>query len=134
VYLARVTRAAKDEVWSVLRADTPIHGHLRDTLAVILVTTVGVDLVCAALTFVFERHVHGTQIHTFGSALFWTSAQLLTVSSQLPNPFSIGGRILDVAMEAYAITVVATLAGSIGTFLLRRTRETERLPPPPRRG
>ena len=129
VYLARVTRAARNEVGSVLRADTPTHGRLRDTLTVIVVTTIGVDLVCAALAFIFERHVQGTEIHTFGSALFWTSTQLLTVSSQLPNPFSVGGRILDVAMEAYAITVVATLAGSIGTFLVRRAREVD---PPPR--
>jgi hypothetical protein len=131
VYLATVIRAARDELRSVLRAQTPTHGRLRDTLTVILITTIGVDLVCAVLAFVFERHVHGTQIHTFGSALFWTSTQLLTVSSQLPNPFSVAGRILDVWMEAYAITVVATLAGSFGTFFIRRAREVDPLPRPP---
>ncbi len=65
------------------------------------------------------------RITTFGSALFWTSTQLLTVSSSLQNPISAGGRILDVAMEAYAITVVATLAGSIGAFMVKRARELE---------
>jgi hypothetical protein len=125
VYLARVTRAAGNEVGAVFRADTPTHGRLRDTLIVVVVTTIGVDLVCAVLAFVFEHHVRNTEIHTFGSALFWTSTQLLTVSSQIPNPFSVGGRILDVAMEAYAISVVAALAGSMGTFLLRRAREEE---------
>lgn len=130
MYLATVTRAARNEVRSVLRAETPTHGRLRDTLTVIVVTTIGVDLVCAALTLLFEHHVPQTQIHTYGSALFWTSTQLLTVSSQLPNPFSVGGRILDVWMEAYAITVVATLAGSIGTFFIRRAREADSLPRP----
>jgi hypothetical protein len=130
VYLARAIRVARDEIGSVLRAETPTHGRLRDTLTVIVVTTIGVDLVCAALAFMFEHHVHGTQIDTFGSALFWTSTQLLTVSSQLPNPFSVGGRILDVWMEVYAITVVATLAGSMGTFFIRRTRELDSLPHP----
>lgn len=128
--MARVIRAARHEVRSVFRADTPTHGRLRDALMVIVVTTVGVDLVSGVLAFMFERHVHATQIHTFGSALFWTSTQLLTVSSQIPNPFSVGGRILDVAMEAYAITVVATLAGSIGSFLVRRAREVDPLPRP----
>ena len=131
VYLAKVIRAASHELRSVLRARTPTHGRLRATLTVILITTIGVDLVCAVLAFAFERHVRGTQIHTFGSALFWTSTQLLTVSSQLPNPFSLGGRILDVWMEAYAITVVATLAGSFGTFFIRRAREVDPLPRPP---
>jgi hypothetical protein len=125
VYLARVTRGARNEVRSVLRARTPTHGRLRDTLTVIVVTTIGVDLVCAALAFIFEHDVRRTQIHTYGSALFWTSTQLLTVSSQLPNPFSVGGRVLDVAMEAYAITVIASLAGSVGAFLVKRGQELE---------
>jgi len=41
------------------------------------------------------------------SAFFWTSTQLLTVSSQLQNPISTGGRALDIFMEIWAITVIA---------------------------
>jgi hypothetical protein len=125
VYLARVTRAALLEFRNVMRAGTPTHARLRDTLMAVAVATVGIDLISAVLALLLERHAQTTQIHTFGSALFWTSTQLLTVSSQLPNPISFGGRILDVAMEAYAITVVATLAGSIGAFLVRRAREAD---------
>jgi hypothetical protein len=125
VYAVSVTRAALEEIRKVLGGRTPTHARLRDTLTVLVVVTVGVDLVCAVLILMLERHVPGTAIHTFGSSLFWCSAQLLTVSSQLPNPLSAGGRVLDVAMEAYAITVVATLAGSMGTFLIRRAREDD---------
>jgi hypothetical protein len=125
VYAVSVTRAALDEIRQVLRGQTPTHARLRDTLMVLVVATVGIDLVCAVLILIFERHVPGSAIHTFGSSLFWCSAQLLTVSSQLPNPLSFGGRVLDVAMEAYAISVVATLAGSMGTFLIRRAREDD---------
>jgi hypothetical protein len=123
--MARVTRRAVVEFRDVLRADTPTHSHLRDMLTAIAVVTVGVDLICAVLAFLLERHAAKTQIDSFGSAIFWTSAQLLTVSSQMQNPISVGGRILDVFMEAYAITVVATLAGSMGAFLIRRGRELE---------
>jgi hypothetical protein len=42
------------------------------------------------------------------------------VSSQLKNPVTVPGRILDVFMEAYALTVVGALAGSIGAFLVKR--------------
>jgi hypothetical protein len=125
VYAVSVIHAALAEIRKVLAARTPTHARLRDTLMVLVVVTVGIDLVCAVLILMLERHLRGTQIHTFGSSLFWCSAQLLTVSSQLPNPLSAGGRVLDVAMQAYAITVVATLAGSIGTFLIRRAREGE---------
>jgi hypothetical protein len=125
VYVVTLLRAAIAEIRTVARAGTPTHARLRDILMTILVATLGIDLVCALLIFLLERHIPGTQIHSFGSALFWTSTQLLTVSSQLPNPLSVGGRILDVAMQAYAITVVAALAGSMGAFLIRRARETD---------
>jgi len=129
VYLVRVIRAALAELRAVMRAGTPTHARLRDTLMALAIATIGLDLVCAILALLLERHVPKTQIHTYGSALFWTSTQLLTVSSQLPNPLSFGGRVLDVAMEAYAITVVATLAGSIGAFLVRRAREADEAAP-----
>jgi hypothetical protein len=66
-----------------------------------------------------------TEIKTFGSAAFWTTTQLLTDSSQIKNPISGGGRILDIFMEIYAITVIAGLADAIGTFLQKRGEETK---------
>jgi hypothetical protein len=125
VYLANVTRAALGEMRGVLRADTATHRRLRDTVVALAVVTIGIDLICAVLALMFERHAQNTEIHTYGSALFWTSTQLLTVSSQIPNPFSTPGRILDVAMEVYAISVVAALAGSMGAFLIRRGHKME---------
>ena len=37
----------------------------------------------------------------------------------MPNPVTTGGRIVDVFLMAYAITIVATLAGSFGSFFQR---------------
>jgi hypothetical protein len=125
VYLGRVFATAGRELRAIARAASPAHGELRDRLVALAVATIGVDLICAVLAFLFERHAAHTQITTIGSALFWTSTQLLTVSSQLQNPFTVPGRILDVLMETYALTVVATLAGSIGAFLIRRGREAD---------
>jgi hypothetical protein len=113
------------EFRDVLHANTPTHSRLRDTVTAIAAVSVAVDLICAVLAFVLERHAAKTEIDSFGSAIFWTSTQLLTVSSQIQNPISVGGRILDVFMEAYAISVVATLAGSMGAFLIRRGHEIE---------
>jgi hypothetical protein len=77
------------------------------------------------LIWLFERHAHGTAIVTIADALFWTTTQLLTVSSQLPNPISTPARILDVFLQAYAISVVAMLAGSFGAFFHRRGIERD---------
>ena len=120
----RVLRSAGREFRDVLRAATATHRRLRDHLVTITVVTVGVDLLCAVAAFVLERNSQQTEIKTFGSAVFWTTTQLLTVSSQLKNPISASGRILDVLMEIYAITVIAGLAGAIGTFLQKRGQET----------
>jgi hypothetical protein len=48
---------------------------------------------------------------------------LLTVSSSIKNPVTVGGKILDVFMEIYAITVVAALAGAFVSFLQKRGQE-----------
>jgi hypothetical protein len=125
VGIPRIMLAAAREVRDVARAATPTHHHLRDRIVAVALVTVAVDLVCAVLAFLLERHAPQTEVKSFGSALFWTSTQLLTVSSQLKNPITTGGRVLDVFMEAYAITVVATLAGSFGSFLHRRSSERE---------
>lgn len=108
------------EVGKVMRAKTPVHLHLRRRLILIYGATGVVAIFGALAIYLFERHVPGTRIHTYGDSLFWTSAQLLTVSSQLPNPLSTGGRIIDIFLEAWAITVVATLAGSFGSFFTHK--------------
>jgi hypothetical protein len=121
----RAFMVAAREFRDVLRAATPTHRRLRDAVVAILVATIGIDLFCAIAAFLLERHAHQTEIHTFGSAAFWTTTQLLTVSSQIINPISVGGRLLDIFMEFYAISVIAALAGALGSFLQKRGQEID---------
>jgi hypothetical protein len=109
----------------VARGITPTHEHLRSRLTVLFVATVVLDAIASVLVFIFERHANGTQITTLGDSIFWTSTQLLTVSSQLPNPISTPARVLDVFLQAYAISAVAILAGSFGAFFHRRGIERD---------
>ena len=125
MYLKRVLGQATAEVRDVLRAGTPTHARLRDRLVAIAVATLGFDIVCAVLGFLLEHDQKQTQIKTLGSALFWTTTQLLTVSSSIQNPISFPGRLLDVLMEIYAITVISAMAGSLGAFLLKRGEEID---------
>jgi len=118
-----VLAAASRELYDVARAATTTHRRLRDRVVVIVLATIGVDLLCGLVAFLAERHTQQSDIKSVGSALFWTSTQLLTVSSSFKNPNSVTGRILDVLMEGYAITVVATLAGSLGAFFQKRGEE-----------
>ena len=109
------------------RGTTPTHAHLRARLAFLVVTTLFVDAVATVLILLFERDAPGTKITTFGDSLFWTSTQLLTVSSQLPNPISTPGRVLDVFLQAYAISIVGVIAGALGAFFTRRSAERDPL-------
>jgi hypothetical protein len=115
----------------VARGVTPTHEHLRSRLVFVFVATIVLDAIASVLIFFFERHAEGTEITNYGDSLFWTSTQLLTVSSQLPNPISTPARVLDVFLQAYAISVVAILAGSFGAFFHRRGNERD---PPKRLG
>ncbi len=123
--MPRLLASASRELHDVLFAATATHRRLRDHLVTIAIATAGVDLVCAILAFLLERGSSETEIKTFGSAAFWTTTQLLTVSSNVKNPISAGGRVLDVLMEIYAITVIATLAGAMGSFLQKRGQEID---------
>jgi hypothetical protein len=113
------------EIRDVVRATTSTHEHLRSRLTFVTGASLLLDLVASGLIFLFERHASGTRITNLGDALFWTSTQLLTVSSQLPNPISVPARVLDVFLQAYAISVVAVLAGSFGAFFHRRGLERD---------
>jgi len=123
-----VRRRGVREIRNVLRGATPTHEHLRSRVSFVLGATLLLDVVASVFVLLFERHASGTQINNFGDAVFWTSTQLLTVSSQLPNPISTPARVLDIFLQAYAISVVAVLAGSFGAFFHRRGNEQD----PPR--
>jgi hypothetical protein len=92
------------------------HRRLLARIALALLLTLAVDFVGAALTWSFEHGVEHGDIHSFGDALFFSTVQLLTVSSQIRNPFTTGGRIVDVVLELWGIVVVAGIAGSFAAF------------------
>ena len=107
------------------RGATPRHRHLRFRLAGLVGATLILDAIASTLIYLFERHAPGTGITNLGDSVFWTSTQLLTVSSQLPNPISTSARVLDVFLQAYAISIVGILAGSFGAFFHRRGMERD---------
>ena len=66
------------------------HRRLLARLAIVVQATIVVDLLGTVAIYFTERHTHGTEVKTFGDALFFTTVQLLTVSSQLRNPLTTG--------------------------------------------
>ena len=92
------------------------HRVLLARLAIVVMATLVVDAVGSVLVYFLERGAHWTEITSFGDALFFTTVQLLTVSSQLRNPLTPWGRVVDVFLEVWAVIVVAGSAGAIAAF------------------
>ena len=93
------------------------HRLLVFRLTMIFALTLVVDAIGTALVYFFERHADGSDVQTVFDAFFFTTVQLLTVSSQLANPVTTGGRIVDIFLEVWAVLVVAGSAGTFGSFI-----------------
>jgi hypothetical protein len=92
------------------------HRALVARIGIALAATLIVDALASVLVLHFERGLEGSDIHGYGDAFFFSTVQLLTVSSQIRNPFSAGGRIVDVFLEIWALFVVTAIAGSFAAF------------------
>jgi hypothetical protein len=92
------------------------HRRLVARITIAISLSVVVDLVGAVLAWQFESGVKGSDIHGFGDALFFSTVQVLTISSSLKNPVTTAGKVLDVVLEAWAIFVVTAVAGSFAAF------------------
>jgi len=82
-------------------------------VVLLAIGTIMVDMVGSTLVYWLEPA-------SLGDSVFWTTTQLLTISSQMSLPSTAGGKVVDVFLELWGIVVVTTLAGSWGAFFLER--------------
>jgi ion channel len=92
------------------------HRRLLARLLLLIAVTLAVDVVGTALDYHFERHAHGTDVKSLFDAFFYTTVQLLTISSSLKNPLSTGGKIVDMGLELWGVLAIAGSAGAIASF------------------
>jgi hypothetical protein len=121
-------RRTLTELRMLVRGASHTHRLLRSRILLLLLATLVVDAIGTMLMYLFEHDHRRSGFDDLGGALFWVSAQLTTVSSQMPNPVSTPGRIVDIVLEVWAISVVATLAAALASFF--RARHVETAPPP----
>jgi hypothetical protein len=104
-----------DEVRRIMRWEDR-HRRLASRLLLVLLLTAVVDVVGTVAVYLTEKGVRGGEINSLGDALFFTTVQLLTISSQIKNPLTAAGRVVDVFLEIWGVIVVAGSAGAIATF------------------
>jgi hypothetical protein len=116
------------EVRGVVRGASHTHRLLRSRLTILAAATLLMDALGTVLMYVFEHDRAASGFHDLGGAWFWVSAQLTTVSSQMPNPVTTPGRVIDIVLEVWAISAVATLAAAVGAFFVARHHESTGAP------
>jgi hypothetical protein len=118
----RPVKRAGHEVLAVARGSSKTHYHLRHRILIIFGATAVFALLCTLIVYITERHAAGTEIHSLFDSFLFTTSQLLTGSS-VANPTTDLGKILELIFDLWAITVVASLAGSFGAFFHARSKE-----------
>lgn len=92
------------------------HRRLLARLILAALSSAVVFVIGALLIWATESGQKGGDIHGLGDAAFFTAVQLLNVSSSMTNPLTPAGKVIDVALEFWALFVVAAVAGSLATF------------------
>lgn len=94
----------------------------RSRLAYLGATGVVVSIAVAELAFLFERDRADPAFESFGDAVLWSFATVLALQAD-PVPQSVGGRLAMLAGFAFGLVVVASLAGTVGAYLVEERRE-----------
>jgi hypothetical protein len=94
------------------------HRRLLARLIIAFGLSVVADVVGATLMWSNESGLKGSSIHGFGDALFFSTAQIVSVSSSYKNPITNAGQIVDIGLEFWAIFVVTAVAGSFASFFM----------------
>jgi hypothetical protein len=120
VIVANLLAHAAREAHKVARGIGDEHFKFRRRLVTVVLLTLIADVIGTGLMYWLENGEQGSDITSVFIAFFWVTTQLLTVSSQMPNPVTTGGRIVDIFLQVWAITFVATVAGAFAAFLTRK--------------
>ena len=109
----------------VKRKPKPRHRKLRRRIVVAVILVGIVDVVGTLVMWSLETDVRESEIHGLWDAFFFTTVQLLTVSSQMKNPVTTGGQVTDIFLELNALFLVTGVAGAFASFFLAEEDEDD---------
>ena len=124
VRLLRLGRAlpAARVVTSSYRVAGTARKLLSTRLAYLGALATVVAVAVAELAYLFERDAAEPVFSSFGDAVLWALAVVIALHAD-PSPTTTGARLAMLAGFSFGLVVVASLAGSIGAFLVDDRRE-----------
>lgn len=99
------------------------HLQFRQRVLLALAVVLVVDAVGTVLMWLFEHGKQRSEIGNLWDAFFFSTVQLLTISSQMRNPVTTPGRIVDIFLELVGVGFVSAVAGSFASFYLNLGQE-----------
>jgi voltage-gated potassium channel len=84
----------------------------------VLLSVLTIILVGAALEFGFEDHARGSNIHSYGDALWWAIVTVTTVGYGDRYPVTAAGRGVAVVLMLTGIGLVGVLSASIASYFV----------------
>ncbi|MDN4614494.1 ion channel [Leifsonia sp. F6_8S_P_1B] len=103
-----------------LRGNTA--AHLRRRVVIIAASFVVMFIYVIALAeFQVERYAQGSNIRSFGDAVWWACVTMATVGYGDYYPVTVPGRILAVILMMGGVAIVGTASATIVSYLNERT-------------
>jgi voltage-gated potassium channel len=104
--------------------------HLRIVVAVTVVTSV-IVVVSSFLLWLLERDHPGSNINSFGDALWWAMETITTVGYGDHHPTTVAGRFVAGGLMVIGVALVGVITATVVTWffseldILREVREIE---------
>lgn len=97
--------------------------HLRRRIVIIASSFIVMFIYVISLAeFQAERYAHGSNIRSFGDAVWWACVTMATVGYGDYYPVTIPGRILAVILMIGGVAIVGTASATIVNYLNDRTQ------------
>ena len=84
-----------------------------------ILLTIVVTLVGATMTYQVDHDHPGSDLTTYGNAVWWAATLITTINSGL-DPVSGWGRVIGMVLRIYAMGVFGYLTASIAAYFIRR--------------
>lgn len=89
----------------------------------VLLSSVGILLVGSALEVQLEKGAAGSNIHTYGSALWWAIVTVTTVGYGDKYPVTVGGRVVAVVLMIVGISLIGVVTATVASYFVEESAD-----------